>query len=90
MKKLLVSFDREFKEVLETINVKSMLNIVPLDKSLTKEKKFKGITNSSLRMRRNAGGGDRTLAATTVAIIWKQWIIRVVNSARVLCDPSCM
>ena len=39
MKKLLASFDREFKQVLETINVQNMLVIMALEKSLTKEKK---------------------------------------------------
>ena len=39
MRKLLTPFDREFKQVLETINIKSILNIVLLEKSLIERKK---------------------------------------------------
>jgi hypothetical protein len=39
MKKLFAPFDREFKEVLETINMQGMLDILLIDKSL-KERNF--------------------------------------------------
>jgi len=34
MKKLLAPFDREFKQVLKTINMQSILDIVVLEKSM--------------------------------------------------------
>ena len=39
MKKLLTSFDREFKKVLETINKQSILDIVVIEKSLIEREK---------------------------------------------------